>query len=393
MFRSRESSSTPARRHTPREKLIPNPAATLREQVGEVMRFRHYSPRTETAYWQWIERFLRFHRRPAPVAATNAHPHLTPALSPPAEGAEREKPRWQWRHPREMGGAEVTAFLSHLAAERSVAAATQNQALNALVFLYGEVLHQPLGELDEFARARRPARLPEVLSREETRRVLAAVAGDYRLALSLLYGTGLRLAELLRLRVKDLDLERRQITVRGGKGDKDRVTMVPESLVGQLATHLETLRGRHAQDVAAGYAGVWLPEGLAVKSPGAAREWAWQWVFPARSLSAGPAAMDATPHPQSLSPVEAEREARWRHHLFPEYLQRAMRVAVAKAGLNKRATPHTLRHSFATHLLEGGTDIRTVQDLLGHKDVATTQLYTHVMQKPGLGVRSPLDQG
>lgn len=345
---STESPSAPGSRQPPREKLVPNPSAPLREQLREVMRFRHHSPRTEVAYWQWVERYLRFHKR-AGVAGAEA-----------------------WRHPRELGGAEVVAFLSHLAQERSVAASTQNQALNALVFLYGEVLHQPLGELDEFARARRPARWPEVLTREEARRVLAAVDPAYRLALRLLYGTGLRLMELLRLRVKDLDLERRQITVRGGKGDKDRMTMVPESLVAELGAHLEDLRGRHGQDLQAGYAGVWLPEGLARKYPNAPREWPWQWVFPAWSLTA----------------LDGQR---WRHHLVPEYLQRAMKVAVTKAGLNKRATPHTLRHSFATHLLEGGTDIRTVQDLLGHKDVATTQIYTHVMQKPGLGVRSPLD--
>jgi len=328
--------------------LVPNPAASLREQVWEVMRFRHYSPRTEVAYWQWVERFLRFHKR-AGVAGAEA-----------------------WRHPRELSGSEVTAFLTHLAAEREVSASTQNQALNAPVFLYGEVLHQPLGELDEFARARRPQRLPEVMTREETRRVLAAVAADYRLALSLLYGTGLRLMELLRLRVKDLDLERRQITVRGGKGDKDRVTMVPETLVTALQAHLESIRGRHQQDLAADYAGVWLPEALARKYPNAPREWPWQWVFPSWSLT------------------RSEGRA-WRHHLLPENLQRAMKRAVGKAGLNKRATPHTLRHSFATHLLESGTDIRTVQELLGHKDVATTQIYTHVMQKPGIGVRSPLD--
>jgi integron integrase len=348
MRESHMSHSTLAKRQPERDKLIPNPTAPLREQLREVMRFRHYSQRTETTYWQWIERFLRFHKR-AGVAGVAA-----------------------WRHPREMGGAEVTAFLSHLAAELVVSASTQNQALNALVFLYGEVLHQPLGELDAFARARRPTRLPEVLTREETRRVLAAVDAEYRLALSLLYGTGLRVMELLRLRVKDLDLDRRQTTVRGGKGDKDRVTMVPESLLAELTEHMAALREQHKRDLASGYAGVWLPEGLARKYPSAPRDWAWQWVFPARPL--------------------ALREGQmWRHHLLPEYLQRATRAAVVKAGLNKRATPHTMRHSFATHLLEGGTDIRTVQDLLGHKDVATTQIYTHVMQKPGLGVRSPLD--
>jgi integron integrase len=242
-------------------------------------------------------------------------------------------------------------------------------------------LHQPLGELGEFQRVRRPARLPEVLSRAETQRVLAAVEAEYALPLKLLYGSGLRLFELLRLRVKDLDLERGQIVVRDGKGSKDRVTMLPESLRPALAEHLTRVRSQWEADVGSGYSGVWLPEALARKYPGAPKEWPWQWVFPGWSLTKGRVRPDAPAHGGGL----------WRHHLLPENLQRAMKAALARAGLNKRATPHTLRHSFATHLLEGGTDIRTVQDLLGHKDVATTQLYTHVMQKPGMGVKSPLD--
>jgi len=352
-----------------RPKLTPNPKLPLRGQLGEVMRFLHYSQRTEATYWQWIVRYLRFHRE---------HPHLTPALSAPSEGGEREK---QWRHPRAMGAPEVNAFLAHLARERNVSASTQNQALSALVFLYGEVLHQTLGELGKFERVQRPPRMPEVLSRTEVARVLAAVEADYALALQLLYGSGMRLFELLRLRVKDLDLERRQITVRDGKGQQDRVTMVPESLRTALEEHLKSVRERWEADLQSGYAGVWLPDALARKYPGAPREWPWQWVFPGWSLTQGRARPDAP----------ARNGALWRHHLLPENLQRAMKAAVARAGLSKRATPHTLRHSFATHLLENGVDIRTVQELLGHKDVATTQIYTHVMQKPGIGVRSPLD--
>lgn len=359
-------------RRRPLGKLQPNPQRPLREQVREVMRFFHYSQRTEETYWQWIVRYLRFHRRP--VASS---PRASPSPQPSPPRGEKNS----WRHPRELGAAEVAAYLAHLATVGQVAAATQNQALNALVFLYSEVLHQPLGELGEFARAQRPARVPEVLSRAEVTRVLAAVEADYALPLRLLYGSGLRLMELLRLRIKDLDLERGQIVVRDGKGFQDRVTMVPERLRVELGRHLEGVRAQWEADVQAGYAGVWLPDALARKYPGAPREWPWQWVFPGWSLTQGRVRPDA-PAPGS---------GRWRHHLLPENLQRAMKAACARAKVNKRATPHTLRHSFATHLLEGGTDIRTVQDLLGHKDVATTQLYTHVMARPGIGVKSPLD--
>jgi integron integrase len=352
---------TEQRRQRPLGRLQPNPKLPLRQQVHEVMRFFHYSQRTEATYWQWIVRFLRFHRK---------------------VGDSQSSSLRGWRHPRDLGAAEVSAYLTHLATAQKVSAATQNQALNAVVFLYSEVLHQPLGEVGEFARAQRSRRVPVVLSRHEVARVLAAVEADYALPLRLLYGSGLRLMELLRLRVKDLDLERGQITVRDGKGCKDRVTMVPDKLKLELQQHLGSVRGQWEADVKGGYAGVWLPEALARKYPNAPKEWPWQWVFPGWSLTQGQLRPDA-PAPGS---------GRWRHHVLPENLQRAMKAAVRRVGLNKLATPHTLRHSFATHLLEGGTDIRTVQDLLGHKDVSTTQIYTHVMAKPGIGVRSPLDQ-
>ncbi len=348
--------------------FVPNPKAKLRDQLHEAMRFFHYARRTEEAYWGWIARFLRFHRKPA-NAQGNLPPHPTDS---PAE--EEKATAAGWRHPREMGPTEVAGFLSHLAQERDVAAATQNQALNALVFLYGVVLRQPLGDLGEWARATRPARLPEVLSREQVARVLAVVAREYQPAVRLMYGSGLRLLELVRLRVKDLSLERRQILVRDGKGRKDRVTMVPDSLVAALQDQLARSRVMYEEDRKAGVAGVWLPEALARKYPNAPLEWTWYWVFPASSLA-----------------IDPETGIQRRHHLLEDNVQRAVRLAAVRAGLDKRVTPHVLRHSFATHLLERGTDIRTVQELLGHEDVATTQIYTHVMQKPGLGVKSPLD--
>lgn len=326
--------------------FTPNPRLKLREQVHEVMRFFHYSPRTEEVYWHWMRRFL----------------------------AQVREQRGRWVHPRELGEAAVTKFLSRLATEGNVAAATQNQALNALLFLYAEVLHRPLGELGEVARVRRPARLPAVLGREAVARLLVAVEPDYQVAVQLLYGSGLRLIELLRLRVKDVDLERRQITVREGKGRKDRVTMLPEKLLPELQGHLARARLTYEADRAAKVAGVRLPWALARKYPQADRQWEWFWVFPAWKLARDP-----------------EDGVVRRHHLLEDNVQRAVKSAAGKAGLSQRVTPHTLRHSFATHLLEGGTDIRTVQDLLGHQDVATTQIYTHVMSKPGIGVRSPLD--
>ena len=325
----------------PPERLIPNPKLKFLDQCREVMAFKRFSRRTVEAYLHWIKRFILWSGK---------------------------------RHPREMGGAEVTAFLAHLAVGEQVAASTQNQALNALVFMYREVIGRDLGELGRFERAKRPPRVPVVLSQAEVRSLLENLEGTQRLIGRLLYGTGMRLLEGLRLRIKDVDFARGQVIVRGGKGDKDRVTMLPKTLEESLRAHLHRVRELHEKDLAAGFGEVWLPQALRLKWPKAAREWAWQWVFPSAALS-----------------VDPETGVRRRHHVTDAAVQAAIKAAALKAGLMKRASPHVLRHSFATHLLEDGTDIRTVQDLLGHKDVSTTQLYTHVMQRPGAGVRSPLD--
>jgi integron integrase len=325
----------------PREGLVPNPKARLREQVREVMRFKQFSLRTEASYWNWIRQFILFHGK---------------------------------RHPREMGKPEIEAFLSHLTRNKNVSVSTQNQALNALVFLYREVLHQPFEHLGAIERPHRLPRIPVVLSRAEVGRLLESVDGTFGLIARLLYGTGLRLMEGLRLRVKDVDFDRGQIVVHDGKGFKDRVTMLPESLRAPLTAHLKRVEDLHRQDLKAGLGRVWLPGALKLKYPKAEREWMWQWVFPSKMIS-----------------VDPESRLRGRHHVNAMSVQRAVKKAARTAGLHKPVTPHTLRHSFATHLLEAGTDIRSVQDLLGHKDVTTTQIYTHVMQKPGLGVRSPLD--
>jgi integron integrase len=361
--------------------LVPNPKAKLKDQFHEVCRFKYFSQRTEDSYWQWVVRFLKFHRKKA-----TPHPQSLGTPSPPAplpiglgEGsvgrveAAREV---GWRHPKDMGAAEVATFLSDLANRQRVAAATQAQALNALVFLYREVLHVLVAEIGEFERVRRPARLPEVLSRAEVKLVLGAAAPEYQLPLRLLYGTGLRLMEMLRLRVKDVDFDRNQIMVRSGKGQKDRVTVLPETLKAELRAHLEKWRLEHQRELEAGRGVCSLPEDVAKKYPGAAQEWAWQYVFPAAGLAT----------------ARGDAGLAWlRHHLHEDTLQRGMKAAVGRAKIAKRATCHTLRHSFATHLLEANTDIRTVQDLLGHRQVTTTQIYTHVMAKPGLGVKSPLD--
>lgn len=279
------------------------------------------------------------------------------------------------RHPRELGAADVEAFLTHLAVAGNVAASTQNQAKSALLFLYREVLETELPWLDNVERARAPKRLPVVLTRDEVHAVLSRLSGTHWLIASLLYGAGLRIMEALRLRVKDVDFARKEILVRDGKGFKDRVTMLPAALAAPLTEHLKRVKALHGQDLAAGRGAVYLPYALERKYPGSARDWAWQYVFPSANLAEDPR-------------TGIER----RHHLQDQAVQRAMRQAVRDAGVDKPATPHTLRHSFATHLLEGGYDIRTVQELLGHADVSTTMIYTHVLNKGGRGVTSPLDR-
>ncbi len=305
------------------------------------LRVAHYSVRTEAAYVAWVRRFIRFHRL---------------------------------RHPDQLGETEVTSYLSHLASERGVSASTQQQALSALLFFYREVIGRPLGSLGAVQRVRAPGRLPVVLTRAEVHRVLEELDGVYRLVGMLLYGGGLRLLEAVRLRVKDLDFGRGELVVRRGKGAKDRVTVFPERLRGVLAAHLEQVRTLHQRDLEKGAGRVALPEALSRKYPNAAAEWPWQWVFPAARLHR-----------------ERATGALRRHHLHPTAMQRAMTAAVRRAGLTKRASCHTMRHSFATHLLEAGYDIRTVQELLGHRDVSTTMLYTHVLNRGGLGVQSPAD--
>lgn len=313
----------------------------LLDVVRERIRLKRYSIRTEHAYTHWIRRFILFHGK---------------------------------RHPREMGAPEVEAFLSDLAVQRNVAASTQNQALAAILFLYRDVLGIELPWLQDVVRAKRPARLPVVLTRREVEAVLARLDGRDWLMASLLYGAGLRLMECVRLRVKDIDFAMRQIVVRDGKGAKDRVTMLPEKLLSPLQLQLKKAKALHDADLAAGFGEVHLPYALAQKYPNASREWGWQYVFPASRRSIDP-----------RSGVER------RHHLDPKTLQRSVRNAVRAAGLAKPASCHTFRHSFATHLLEAGYDIRTVQELLGHADVKTTMIYTHVLNRGGRGVRSPLD--
>jgi integron integrase len=314
----------------------------LVERLKDAIRSRHYSLRTEKAYWYWVRYFIFFHGK---------------------------------RHPGEMGAPEVTAFLSWLATERNVAAATQNQALSALLFLYKNVLGVELPWLGDLVRAQRPVRLPTVLSEAEVRRLLACVQGSARLMVGLLYGAGLRQIECLSLRIKDIDFAYRQIVVRDGKGARDRATMLPENLVQPLQEHLGRVRALHGRDVKDGFGEVHLPYALARKYPRAARAWAWQFVFPSANRSTDP-----------------ESGVVRRHHVHPDTLSRAVGVAARRAAIDKRVSCHTLRHSFATHLLERGYDIRTVQELLGHSDVSTTMIYTHVMNKGARAVKSPLDR-
>ncbi|MFN7353241.1 MAG: integron integrase [Burkholderiales bacterium] len=321
--------------------MTSNTAPRLLDQVRGKIRLKHYSIRTEQSYLDWIKRYIIFHDK---------------------------------QHPASLGAPEVEAFLTHLAVKRRVAASTQNQAKSALLFLYRDVLNNELPWLDNVEKAKTPQRLPVVLTRAEVQALLTCLEGTDWLMGSLLYGAGLRLMECVRLRIKDVDLERKEILVRDGKGNKDRVTMLPLALVQPMKQQIARVRQQHTLDLRAGAGSVYLPNALAVKYPNAAHEWFWQYVFPAAKTS-----------------VDPRSGAVQRHHLSEQNLQRAIKQAVRDADLSKPASPHTLRHSFATHLLEGGYDIRTVQELLGHNDVSTTMIYTHVLNKGGRGVHSPLD--
>ena len=314
----------------------------LLDQARDKLRLKHYSYRTEQSYIAWMKRFIFFHNK---------------------------------LHPAAMGEKEIEAFLTHLAVKRNVSASTQNQALCALLFLYKEVLGRELTWLDSMQRAKRPARLPVVLTALEVQKLLNNLQGRSWLMASLLYGAGLRLMECARLRVKDVDFSRHEIIVREGKGNKDRITMLPAALAAPLQSHLEKVKALHAQDLTEGFGDVALPFALAQKYPNAGREWGWQYVFPASKRSIDP-----------YSGMER------RHHIDEQTLQRAVKQAIKSAEIHKPASCHTLRHSFATHLLQTGYDIRTVQELLGHKDVSTTMIYTHVLNKGGKDVISPLDQ-
>ena len=318
-----------------------NPLRLL-DRVRQTLRARHGSRRTEKAYVGWIRRYILFHGK---------------------------------RHPADMGAAEITQFLSALAVQRNVAASTQNQALSALLFLYRNVLEQELPWLEDVVRARKPERLPVVLTRDEVRAVIRELDGPARLLALLLYGAGLRVLEAARLRVKDVDFARNELMVRGGKGDRDRVTMLPGAVKSDLAKHLEVVRAQHEGDLRQGAGWVELPWALARKYPNAGRAWGWQWLFPA-----------------TRTYLHRDTGQRRRHHLHESVLQRAVKGAMQRASLTKHASCHTFRHSFATHLLEDGHDIRTVQELLGHRDVSTTMIYTHVLNRGPAAVQSPADR-
>jgi integron integrase len=313
----------------------------LLDQVRNAARLHHLSIRTEDAYVNWIRRFILFHNK---------------------------------RHPRDMRTADIEKFLSHLATHKNVAASTQNQALSALLFLYRDVLKVDIPYLDNLVWAKRPKKLPVVLTPDEVQAVLSKLSGLYWLMASLLYGSGLRLMECLRLRVKDIDFVSNQIFIRDGKGEKDRVTVLPQSLVRPLRLQLAKVRLLHQEDLTGGFGEVYLPYALDRKYPNAAKEWAWQYVFPSPKLS--------------IDPRSAKQR---RHHISEDVLQKIVKAAIHKAGISKLASCHTLRHSFATHLLEDGYDIRTIQELLGHNDVRTTMIYTHVLNRGGKAVKSPLD--
>jgi integron integrase len=329
-----------------RDRVIPGELerrfCDLVEAVKTKIRSRHYSYRTETSYLDWVRRFIVFHGYANPGG-----------LNAPSA---------------------VKTYLDYLAVEREVTASTQNQALNALVFFYGEVLQKPIGEIEEFARAKRPRRLPEVMTRDEVQRLLSKMSGITGLMAGLMYGSGMRLMECVRLRVKDIDFAQHQIMVRDGKGQKDRVTMLPERFAVPLQEHLARVKVTYEQDLAQGTADVYIWPALARKYPNMGKEWIWQYAFPAKTLSVDPRSGKVR-----------------RHHINETLVQKAVKEAAARAAINKRVSCHTLRHSFATHLLEAGYDIRTVQELLGHANVITTMIYTHVLNRPGLSVKSPAD--
>jgi len=319
-----------------------SPKPKLLDQLRDRIRLKHYSRRTEDVYLDWAKRYILYHNK---------------------------------RHPQEMGKKEIEEFLTFLATERNVAAATQNQAKAALQFLYKEVLEIQLPWLNEVEQAKKPKKLPVVLTEKEVQTLLAHISPAFNLLARLTYGTGMRLLEALRLRVLDIDFERGEVLIREGKGAKDRVTMLPQSLKEPLQEHLKQVKWLHEQDLLKGHGEVWLSESVARKYPNAGRDWIWQYAFPSARLS-----------------VDPRSGVTRRHHLDEKGLQRAVKQAALEAGLTKNVTPHTLRHSFATHLLQAGYDIRTVQELLGHKDVQTTMIYTHVLNKGGMGVTSPLDR-
>ncbi|MBL3601312.1 MAG: integron integrase [gamma proteobacterium endosymbiont of Lamellibrachia anaximandri] len=314
----------------------------LLDRVRHKIRVKHYSIRTEQAYVDWIRRFILYHGK---------------------------------RHPEQMGAREIEAFLSHLAVDRNVAASTQNQALSAILFLYRDVLEKDLPWLENVTRAKKPQRVPVVLSNEEVQSVLLHLEGTHLLMASLMYGSGLRLMECVRLRIMDVELSGRQLVVRNGKGGKDRVTLLPDSLQNPLKVQIGRVRALHRQDIVSGFGAVYLPFALDRKYPNAPKEWAWQYVFPSADLSKDPRSGETR-----------------RHHIGEQSIQRAVKQAVRKSNIEKPASCHTLRHSFATELLTAGYDIRTIQELMGHKDVRTTQIYTHVIGCGGQGVRSPLDK-
>ena len=317
-------------------------AAKLLDRVRETIRLKHLSSRTEEAYVHWIKEFILFHNK---------------------------------QHPADLGESEIRAYLSHLAQHEFVSSSTQNQALNAIIFLYSKVLNKKIGDIGPVVRAKRSARLPVVFSQSEVQQILSLMSGTPKLVASLLYGSGLRLLEALRLRLKDIDFDRNIITVREGKGSKDRIVPLPQSLIPQLRTQIEKVKIQHEQDLADGHGDVKLPDSFGIKSPNASRLPGWQFLFPASRISTDPVTIKL-----------------YRHHLHDSHIQREVTLALRKSGILKRGSCHTFRHSFATHLLENGYDIRTVQELLGHADVRTTMIYTHVLNRGGISVKSPLDR-